>query len=69
MFNPVGLILGLLVAQQFVLKKLQSASIEDFNSLDEARKILIRTSDLMVIRIHLCNVRIGDIGSDDTYWN
>lgn len=45
-FNPVGLILGLLVAQQFVLKKLQSASIEDFNSLDEARKILIRTSDL-----------------------
>lgn len=49
-FNPVGLILGLLVAQQFVLKKLQSASIEDFNSLDEARKILIRTSDLMVIR-------------------
>lgn len=29
---------------------MQSASIEDFNSLDEARKILIRTSDLMVIR-------------------
>ena len=49
-FNPVGLILGLLVAQQFVLKKLKSDDILDFNSLDEASKILIKTSDLLVIR-------------------
>lgn len=49
-FNPVGLILGLLVAQQFVLKKLKSDDIADFSSLDEASKILIKTSDLFVIR-------------------
>src|SRR5690606_15708232 len=49
-FNPVGLLLGLLVAQQFVLKKLQSDDYPDFSSLDEAKKALIRTSDLMAIR-------------------
>lgn len=49
-FNPVGLILGLLVAQQFVLKRLQSDDITDFSILDEASKALIRTSDLLVIR-------------------
>ncbi len=49
-FNPVGLILGLFVAQQYVLKELQSDDISDFNALDEASKILIKTSDLMVIR-------------------
>src|SRR5690606_8371760 len=49
-FNPVGLLLGLLVAQQFVLKKLQSDDYEDFSTLAEAKKALIRTSDLMVIR-------------------
>tara|TARA_B100001109_G_scaffold199068_1_gene165731 strand:- start:3686 stop:4999 length:1314 start_codon:yes stop_codon:yes gene_type:complete len=49
-FNPVGLILGLLIAQQFVLKKLKSDDIVDFSSLDEASKILIKTSDLLVIR-------------------
>ena len=49
-FNPVGLILGLVVAQQFVLKKLKSDDISDFSSLDEASKILIKTSDLLVIR-------------------
>lgn len=49
-FNPVGLIVGLFVAQQFVLKNLKSDDIENFRSLDEATKILIRTSDLMVIR-------------------
>ena len=49
-FNPVGLILGLLVAQQFVLKKLQSDDIENYSALSEAKKALIRTSDLMVIR-------------------
>ena len=49
-FNPVGLLLGLLVAQQFVLQKLQSDDIENFGALEEAKKALIRTSDLMVIR-------------------
>ncbi len=49
-FNPVGLLLGLLVAQQFVLKQLQSDDISDFSALAEAEKALIRTTDLMVIR-------------------
>ena len=49
-FNPVGLIFGLVVAQQFVLKNLQSDDITDFSVLDEASKILIKTSDLLVIR-------------------
>ena len=49
-FNPVGLIVGLIVAQQFVLKRLQSDNISDFSTLDEASKIIIRTSDLLVIR-------------------
>jgi len=49
-FNPVGLIAGLLVAQQFVLKNLQSDDIENYSALDEAKKALIRTSDLAVIR-------------------
>lgn len=48
-FNPVGLIGGLLVAQQFVLARLQSDDV-NFGALDEASKILIRQSDLMVIR-------------------
>ena len=49
-FNPVGLIAGLLIAQQFVLKNLQSTSIDDFSSLDAASKVAIKTADLMVIR-------------------
>lgn len=49
-FNPVGLIAGLFVAQQFILKNLQSDDITDFSALDEASKVLIRTSDLLVIR-------------------
>ena len=49
-FNPLGLIFGLFVAQQFVLKKLQSDDITDFSVLDEATKVLIKTTDLMVIR-------------------
>ena len=48
-FNPLGLIVGLFVAQQFVLTNLQSDDV-DFSALDEASKVLIRTSDLMVIR-------------------
>ena len=49
-FNPVGLIIGLFVAQQFVFKNLKSDDIENFSALDEATKVMIRTSDLMVIR-------------------
>lgn len=49
-FNPVGLILGLLVAKFFVLDQLQSDDYENFGALDEAKKALIRTSDLLVIR-------------------
>ncbi|MBR06809.1 MAG: L-fucose:H+ symporter permease [Rickettsiales bacterium] len=48
-FNPVGNILGLLVAQQFVLKKLQSDNV-DFSELPESEKAVITTADLMVIR-------------------
>jgi len=48
-FNPVGLIAGLLVAQQFVLKRLQSDDV-DFASLSDSAKAAITTSDLMVIR-------------------
>jgi len=49
-FNPIGLIAGLFVAQQFVLKNLKSDDIVDFNTLQEASKTLIRTKDLLVIR-------------------
>ena len=49
-FNPVGLIAGLLIAQQFVLKNLKSDDIQNFASLDEASKLLIKTTDLMTIR-------------------
>ena len=49
-FNPVGLIAGLFVAQQFVLKNLKSDDIVDFSVLEEASKTLIRTTDLLVIR-------------------
>ena len=49
-FNPIGLIIGLIVAQQFILKRLQSDDIADFSILDEATKTIIRTSDLLVIR-------------------
>jgi FHS family L-fucose permease-like MFS transporter len=49
-FNPVGLIVGLFVAQQFIFKNLQSDDVENFTALDEATKVMIRTSDLMVIR-------------------
>ena len=49
-FNPVGLIAGLFVAQQFVLKNLKSDDIENFTALEESSKVLIRTSDLLVIR-------------------
>ncbi|WP_242133624.1 L-fucose:H+ symporter permease [Aestuariivivens marinum] len=49
-FNPVGLIAGVLVAQQFVLRNLQSDDVSNFSLLDEASKVAIKTADLMVIR-------------------
>lgn len=49
-FYPFGLLIGLLIAQQFVLKNLKSDDISSFESLDLTQKVLIRTSDLMVIR-------------------
>jgi len=48
-FNPLGAIGGLLVAQHFVLRRLQSDDV-DFNSLTESAKATIRIADLMVIR-------------------
>tara|TARA_R110001606_G_scaffold6617_3_gene29704 strand:- start:3461 stop:4801 length:1341 start_codon:yes stop_codon:yes gene_type:complete len=48
--NPIGLIAGLLIAKYFVYDKLQSDDITDFSTLDEARRTLIRISDLAVIR-------------------
>ncbi|PTN10033.1 L-fucose:H+ symporter permease [Mangrovibacterium marinum] len=49
-FNPLGLLAGLLVAQQFVLRNLKSDDIADFRVLDEVSKVMIRTTDLMTIR-------------------
>lgn len=49
-FNPVGLVLGLLVAKFFVLDQLQSDDYENFAALDQGKKALIRTSDLLVVR-------------------
>ncbi|MDX1545286.1 MAG: L-fucose:H+ symporter permease, partial [Christiangramia sp.] len=49
-FNPLGLIAGLLAAKFFVLDQLQSDDISDFSMLSQAKKAMIRTSDLMVIR-------------------
>lgn len=49
-FNPVGLLLGLLVAQKFVLRNLKSDDYANFKDLAEAKKVMIKTSDLLVIR-------------------
>lgn len=48
-FNPVGLLGGLLVAQQFVLKRLQSDDV-DFSSLSASAKAAVTTADLIAIR-------------------
>ncbi|MFV0541527.1 MAG: L-fucose:H+ symporter permease [Aestuariibaculum sp.] len=55
MFNPMGSITGLLVAQNFVLNALQSDdTLPDgspvFDTLSESAKAAVRTSDLEVIR-------------------
>ena len=49
-FNPVGLLGGLFVAQQFVLRRLRSDDIDNYGALAEAEKGIIRTADLLVIR-------------------
>ena len=49
-FNPVGLIAGLLVAKFFVLDLLKSDDVDNFSALPETEKLLIRATDLMVIR-------------------
>ena len=49
-FNPFGLLFGLFIAQQFVLKNLESDDISNFELLDESQRELIRNSDLLVIR-------------------
>lgn len=59
-FNPVGLLGGLLVAQQFVLKKLQSDDV-DFAALSDAAKAAITTTDLMVIRTPYVALGLGVI--------
>ena len=55
MFNPMGSILGLLIAQNFVLGALRSDDVTEdgipiYDTLSEASKSLIRTSDLEIIR-------------------
>lgn len=49
-FNPIGSLLGMLVASQFILSRLQSDKVDDYDSLDAATKSAIRANDLMVIR-------------------
>ncbi|MDO8927378.1 MAG: L-fucose:H+ symporter permease [Bacteroidota bacterium] len=54
-FNPMGSLLGMFVASNFILTSLQSDIRDDagklvFNTLREAEKVGIRTHDLAVIR-------------------
>lgn len=49
-FNPVGLIVGIVIAKVFVAEKLQSDNISDFAALDTVKRAAIRTADLAVIR-------------------
>ncbi|WP_273565483.1 L-fucose:H+ symporter permease [Maribacter halichondriae] len=55
MFNPMGSILGLLIAQNFVLGSLRSDDTTPdgtpiYDTLEESAKAMIRTSDLEIIR-------------------
>ncbi|PKA96542.1 FHS family L-fucose permease-like MFS transporter [Flavobacteriaceae bacterium MAR_2009_75] len=55
MFNPMGSIIGLLIAQNFVLGALRSDDVSEegipiYDTLNEAGKSIIRTSDLEIIR-------------------
>ena len=54
-FNPVGSLLGMFVAQQFILSRLQSDVLNSqgeliYTTLGEVEKAKIRSLDLMVIR-------------------
>jgi MFS transporter, FHS family, L-fucose permease len=55
-FNPMGSLMGMFVATNFILSSLQSDKQRDeagnliFNALSEAEKAIIRTNDLAVIR-------------------
>ncbi len=50
-FNPIGSLMGMYVASQVILAKLQSNKPElDFTNLPEAAKEQIRIEDLMIIR-------------------
>ncbi|UKM63819.1 L-fucose:H+ symporter permease [Flavobacteriaceae bacterium GSB9] len=54
-FNPIGALGGLIVAQKFILGSLQSDDLNPdgtsvYETLDEAAKTVVRTSDLQVIR-------------------
>ena len=48
--NPVGLLAGLLVAKFFVYDNLHSNEIADFGALDQAKRTMIKVSNLPVIR-------------------
>jgi len=47
-FNPLGSIMGMFVAKELILAKLQAG--DDFSALAEAEQLAIRSHDLMVIR-------------------
>lgn len=54
-FNPMGSLLGMFVASQFILASLESDRRDSageliFPALDEAQKAVIRTNDLAIIR-------------------
>ena len=49
-FNPIGSLLGMFVASQFILSRLQSDKVDDYSSLDAVTKNSIRANDLLVIR-------------------
>lgn len=54
-FNPIGALGGLIIAQKFILGSLQSDDLNTdgssiYETLDEAAKTVVRTSDLQVIR-------------------
>lgn len=49
-FNPIGSLLGMVVASQVVLSMLQSDKVDNYRELDAVTKASIRANDLMVIR-------------------
>ncbi len=49
-FNPLGSLLGMLVASRVILASMQSDKVTDYATLDAATKASIRANDLMVIR-------------------